>query len=140
MAKKSRATARPKPLFSLEELGSTYVDKGDRFIVSLIVSYDGKDAKTPREAVAAALALTTDDNSDDTQWYCFDRKTKTLHMIEQKTVVAPSDEGDDGDILTYICPKCGDVEEVTQDQADYGGEPERGNCNRTMVQVGSLTP
>ena len=52
MAKK---TAKSKPLFSLKELGNTYVDEGDRFIVSLIVSYDGKDAKTPREAVAAAL-------------------------------------------------------------------------------------
>ena len=132
---------QPQPDFTLNELGSTYVDEGDRFIVSLIVSYDGKDVKTPQEAVAAALALTTDDNSDDTQWYCFDRKSKKLQMIEQKTVVTPlDDESEDEEETDFICPKCGDTSTVTEDQINYGGDPECGNCNRTMVEVGSLTP
>ena len=75
----------PVPEFQLAELGSTYADADDRFVVSLIVGYGEKDdVSTPQQAVGAALGLTTDDDSPDTQWYCFDRKTGILRMIEQR--------------------------------------------------------
>jgi len=70
------------------ELDSTYADRQDRFVVSLIVTCDpARDAvKSPAEAVKAALQLTRDEGSHDTQWYCYDRKTKQMHMIEQEKV------------------------------------------------------
>lgn len=69
--------------FSLHELGNTYADAQDRYVVSLIITYADADAASPEEAVAHALDLTRDDNSYDTHWYVFDRHTQTLHLIEQ---------------------------------------------------------
>jgi hypothetical protein len=81
--------------FTLAELGNTYVDDTDRFIVSLIVGYgpESPSIKTPHQAVGAAFALTTDmDSSHDTQWYCFDRKDGSLHLIEQGDATEPVED------------------------------------------------
>jgi len=80
--------------FTLAELGNTYVDDTDRFIVSLIVGYgaDSPAVKTPQQAVGAALELTTDEGSYDTHWYCFDRKDGSLHLIEQNQAEQPDSE------------------------------------------------
>jgi len=72
---------------SPHELGNTYVGKEDRFVVSLLVSYHTEKTrggiKTPQQAVGAALALTTDDMRNETHWYCFDRKTQEIHLVQQ---------------------------------------------------------
>jgi gamma-glutamylcyclotransferase (GGCT)/AIG2-like uncharacterized protein YtfP len=69
----------------IEEVGNTYVGVEDRFVVSLVVGYsDSRDGiETPKEAAAAALALTTDDGSAGTHWYVYDRKTRALTLLEQ---------------------------------------------------------
>ena len=73
--------------FTLQDLGNTYVESDERFVVSLVVSYDPRDGITsPEDAVAAALALTRDIDSGGTQWYVKDRKNNILHLIEQRSV------------------------------------------------------
>lgn len=87
--------------FRLEELGNTYAGPEDRFIVSLIVGYrddEGYLPQTPAQAVAAALELTQDEGSSGTHWHCYDRKTKTLHLIlqsEAENAHMKSDEDED---------------------------------------------
>lgn len=65
------------------ETDTIYVERTDRFVVSLIVSYDDDLVKTPEQAAAAALELTRDDGSGGTQWFVFDRKTRTFHQLQQ---------------------------------------------------------
>lgn len=73
--------------FALADLGNTYVDLKNRFIVSLIVGYGPEDGVTsPEAALAAALELTRDLDSSSTQWYVHDRETGVLHLIEQGAV------------------------------------------------------
>lgn len=60
-----------------------YCLAGERFVVSLIVSYDDADAHDPQEACANALDLTRDLGSDGTVWRVFDRQTRQMHRIEQ---------------------------------------------------------
>ena len=77
-----------KKTLRLEELGNTYLDDGDRFVVSLIVGYRGDEDEdnpigTPEQAVAAALDLTRDLGSSDTHWYVFDRRTGGMSLVEQ---------------------------------------------------------
>ena len=88
-----------------KEYSSIYDDRQDRYVVSLIVSYsemalneeiqteyDGLDRYVSNEpnkmkaALAAAIDLTRDEGSSDTQWYVFDRKTKQGRFIEQGEV------------------------------------------------------
>jgi hypothetical protein len=69
--------------FTLDELGNTYAESGDRYVVSFIVSYGETDIASPEEAVARALDLTRDHDSRNTHWYVYDRKTRTLHWIKQ---------------------------------------------------------
>lgn len=82
------------PHVEIQELGNTYVSRGNRFVVSLLVGYGGDedpnitDAET---AAAAALALTRDEGSYGTQWYVFDRETGVLHMIEQRDIEEKAD-------------------------------------------------
>ena len=73
----------PHSAFTLSELGNTYADANNRYIVSLIVGYDDHEAASPIDAAAHALALTQDDDAADTHWYFFDRQTSLLHLIEQ---------------------------------------------------------
>lgn len=69
----------------IEEIGNTYVGEKDRFVVSLVVGYSEDDGvETPEEALRSALDLTRDGGSWDTNWYVFDRKTGTMHLLEQK--------------------------------------------------------
>ena len=71
--------------FTLTELGSTYAESDERFVVSFILTYDPRHGvQTPEDAVARALDLTRDDACGDTHWYVFDRQTQTLHLVEQK--------------------------------------------------------
>lgn len=76
-------TLPPEMPFTLKELGNTYVDADDRYVVSLIVGYSDEHVNSPEQAAAAALDLTRDDGSADTHWYVYDRVTRTLHLIEQ---------------------------------------------------------
>ena len=72
--------------FKLHELDSTYCADKDRFVVSMIVSYDHDpeaEIETPEQAAAAALNLIRGEGCGDTQWYVYDRKTGKMHMIEQ---------------------------------------------------------
>lgn len=85
--KKGRFSAMTKP-FALNELGNTYVDPDNRYVVSLIVGYNNNDVVSPAHAVATALDLTRDGDSCSTQWWVYDRHTHTLHLIEQETAEA----------------------------------------------------
>lgn len=74
--------------FTLNEVDSIYVDSDERFVVSLIVGYSAPDhgvaPKTPKEAAAAALALTRDEGSYGTHWFVYDRQTGKMHRFEQQ--------------------------------------------------------
>ena len=66
------------------EIDSIYVEPTDRFVVSLIVSYDdAPQFDTPQQAASAALELTRDDGSGDTIWYVYDRDTGAMYQFEQ---------------------------------------------------------
>ena len=73
-----------RPAFTLSELGNTYAESGNRYIVSLIVGYDDHEATSPAAAVAHTLNLTRDADADGTHWYVYDRQTHTLHLITQR--------------------------------------------------------
>lgn len=66
----------------------TYLSPDERFVATLAVSYspDPHEVTTPKEALAAALALTRDDGSDGTQWWVHDRVTGQGRVIEQGEV------------------------------------------------------
>jgi hypothetical protein len=72
-------------------IASLYVDEADRYVVSFIVSYphgaaaDG-GVTSPIEALAAAMALTTDDGAAKTRWMVYDRLTGAMQEIEQGAV------------------------------------------------------
>lgn len=78
------------------ETSSIYVDPRDRFVVSLIVGYDddadGSNVQSPKEAAHYALKLTTDEASDGTFWFVFDRKTKEMHQFEQSDFETMEDD------------------------------------------------
>lgn len=81
--------------FSLGEVGSIYVDRRDRFVVSLVVGYGRQDGvKTPIEALQAALELTTDEGSSGTHWFVHDRTKDVTTTFEQ--CGAPGVRVDDG--------------------------------------------
>jgi len=84
---------RPRK-FDIDEVDSDYVDKNERYVVSLIVTYDKLDPTAPepeqranpsdaRDAAAWALDLTRDANSDRTTWVVYDRELDILHRFEQ---------------------------------------------------------
>lgn len=66
------------------EIGNTYVQDDERYVVSLIVGYHEDDAGSVQEAAQAALALTRGEGSDGTHWYVYDRATGVLHLLEQR--------------------------------------------------------
>lgn len=78
----------------LVSVDPVYVDPEDRFIVSLVVGYsNGRDkVKTAEEAVLAALNLTRDDNSGDTLWNVYDRKTGRSELVMQSDAEASSND------------------------------------------------
>lgn len=65
------------------EIDSIYVESTDRFVVSLIASYDDTDVKTPHQAAKAALDLMLDEGSGGTLWYVYDRQTGVMTQLEQ---------------------------------------------------------
>ena len=74
------------PTFRSHEIGSIYGNHLDRFVVSLIATYEDDDklgATNPNAAAAAALALVNDGDCHDTVWHVFDRKTQTMHEVIQ---------------------------------------------------------
>lgn len=73
-----------RPAFTLSELGNTYAESGNRYIVSLIVGYDDHEATSPAAAVAHTLKLTRDADADGTHWYVYDRHTRSLHLVTQR--------------------------------------------------------
>lgn len=63
---------------------SVYADDKNRFIVALVVGYGVEDGITNAdEAAEAALSLTRDEGSSDTQWVVFDRVTGAMEVLEQ---------------------------------------------------------
>ncbi len=81
--------------FTLNELGNTYTDEHGRYIVSLITSFLDSEVHSPKEAVARTLSLTRDEQSYETHWYVFDRKTHIMHVIEQREAELLDDDYDD---------------------------------------------
>jgi hypothetical protein len=84
-----------------DEIETIYLMPGERFVVSLVVGYveDDSDLRTliaeygdeenpdPRlAAVSAAVNLVTGEGRDGTQWYVWDRETKTGTFVEQGDV------------------------------------------------------
>lgn len=70
--------------YTLEETASIYVDPDERWVVSYIVGYSEADEVCDHtEAAAAALEFLRAEDSDDRNWFVFDRQTSTLHLIEQ---------------------------------------------------------
>ena len=69
-----------------------YHDPEDRFVVSLVVSYDpGREAEadveTAGDAASAALRLTTDpDGKSGTRWQVYDRATGQVHGFDQSEI------------------------------------------------------
>ncbi len=72
----------PEKPFKLDELGSSYVLAGDRFVVSFIIGI-GHDAATPEEALQRALDMIQNE-SYKTEWHLFDRTTAEMHVYRQE--------------------------------------------------------
>lgn len=76
--------------FSREEIDSIYCGEGERYVVSLIVSYSEESLRsnewkvTPHAAAASALDLIRDIGSTDTVWFVFDRQTGQMHHLRQE--------------------------------------------------------
>jgi hypothetical protein len=70
----------------------TYLNHSERYVVSLVASYpeaqsdDDDGVVGPLHALAAAIRLTEDSGSGDTQWNVYDRETGELWTIEQGEV------------------------------------------------------
>lgn len=62
-----------------------YHHHADRFVVSLVVSYnpDADGVHTPQEAARAALDLTKDSGAAGTHWVVYDRLTERSHLLQQ---------------------------------------------------------
>jgi hypothetical protein len=82
------------PFVRLHEIGNTYCDRGQRFVVSFVNGEPESDdpdpdqGEAPIETPAAALRRTLQflGSSDGYQnhWYIYDRRTDTLHMLKQE--------------------------------------------------------
>lgn len=83
------------PAFQLCELGNTYVDGDDRYIVSLLVGYTDSEVRSPEEAAHYALELTRDEDASGTHWYVYDRQTHTLHQLPQRDIETIADHASD---------------------------------------------
>ncbi len=84
--------------FTLNELGNTYADEHGRYVVSFITSFLDSEVHSPEEAVARALSLSRDEQSYETHWYVFDRKTHIMHVIEQREAeLLDDDDAEDAD-------------------------------------------
>ncbi len=70
--------------FTREEVSSIYVEPTERYVVSLIVSYNhDTNIGSPKDAAYYALQLTKDGDQSSTNWFVYDRQTKTMHQLEQ---------------------------------------------------------
>lgn len=67
---------------------ATYADDAERYLVSLVVSYDTRDASSPEHAIELAVDLITGMGSADTLWCVLDRQTGERHVIEQGDALA----------------------------------------------------
>jgi len=65
------------------QIGNTYVESTNRFVVSFIVGYDSDDAGTAKDAADLALELTRDGGRDGTVWFVYDRETGDMTRFEQ---------------------------------------------------------
>ena len=66
-----------------------YHGPADRYVVSLVVSYDpdrDEAVESPQDAAAAALRLTTDDDRASTRWQVYDRATGQVHGFDQSEI------------------------------------------------------
>lgn len=82
--------------FNIDEVDSIYVDRHERYVVSLVVAYDGETVRSARHALAAALDLTRDAGSRSTLWFVFDRVTGQMMTMEQSDFeLAPGESLDD---------------------------------------------
>lgn len=84
--------------FGRDEVQSIYVDREERFVVSLVVGYSEEDLAhdggevSPRAAAKWALELTRDEGSNGTHWFVYDRHEQRMHSFEQSDF----DEGQEG--------------------------------------------
>lgn len=76
-------TWNTQPAVGWRELGATYTDPADRYVVSYLYTTSERHATSPEAAAARALDLLRDDNAGDTQWWVYDRQTHILHDLEQ---------------------------------------------------------
>jgi hypothetical protein len=86
--------------FTREELNTIYVDRTDRYVVSLIVGYDDTDLREidpdawvamsseeqAKLAAKTALDLTRDEGSYGTQWFVYDRRERVFWQFEQDEI------------------------------------------------------
>lgn len=75
------------------EIDSIYVGmpgehNDERFVVSLIVSYDDHrdNVVSVEQALAAAVAMTRDHSQETTMWFVYDRLKGTRHFVAQGEV------------------------------------------------------
>lgn len=91
MSKVRFATDATVPAEALDTIYVKDLENGDheRFVVSLITGYDEQrdNIVSPQQAVAAAVALTRDRESDNVLWYCFDRLTGRRTFVSQGEVI-----------------------------------------------------
>lgn len=68
-----------------DEVRSIYVGATDRYVVMLVVGYQGgpDGVGSPEEAAFYALDLTQDDGWSGTTWVVLDRATGRYHTLEQ---------------------------------------------------------
>lgn len=87
--------------YDLVETESIYVDRKDRYVVSLIAGYTDEDIAedypgddylptepTERARMAAhyALELTRDEGQRGTAWFVYDRQERWMHSFEQAEI------------------------------------------------------
>lgn len=83
--------------FYPHEVNTIYASLGDRYIVSLIVSYSDDDLELDEElppehriraqiAAHFALELTRDEGSRTTVWFVYDRETGQEYQFEQRDI------------------------------------------------------
>ncbi len=71
---------------ALGEIDTIYVDPEERFVVSLVASYDpaSSGVQTAEDAARAALGMTRDEGASGTTWHVYDRQTGLMHVLRQK--------------------------------------------------------
>ena len=83
------------PLGTTIPVRAINVREGDRFVVSLALSYGYSDAvATIEDAAAAALAYTRDRQLDESIWTVEDRETGEIWMLDQMEFEGRIDDND----------------------------------------------